>query len=116
MYRTYSKPLMREEPHEGEVVRHAHGQAMLQVERAVEPVGKEVKQRDAADAHVVDVVGPVDQQAAPDHDGQHREVDPVHPANRSRVFRLQAVHDFSSTAVPGALTYPLPLGLGERVG
>src|SRR5262249_10814662 len=44
--------------------------------------------------HLVDVVGPVDQQAAPDHDGQHRDVDPVHPANGPWVLRLQAIHDF----------------------
>src|SRR6516162_7259521 len=65
---------------------------MFEIECAVESVGKEVKQRDAADAHRVHVVGPINEQATPDHDRQHGDVDPVHPANRSWVFEFQAVH------------------------
>jgi hypothetical protein len=35
---------------------------------------------------LVNVVRPIDQQAAPDHDCQDREVDPVHPADGEGVF------------------------------
>src|SRR2546425_4068009 len=49
-------------------------------------------ERDNTQVEMVHVVGPVDQQAAPDHDGQDRDVHPVHPADDSWVFRLQAVH------------------------
>src|SRR5262249_16997832 len=51
-------------------------------------------------------IGPVDQEAAPDHDYQHGDIDPVHPTNGPWVFRLQAVHDLPSLAAPAARRPP----------
>ena len=39
------------------------------------------------------MVGPVNLHTTPDHDEQHREVDPVKPANRQRVFMNNAFHE-----------------------
>ena len=35
---------------------------------------------------MVDITGPVNQQTTPYHDGQHRKVNPVKPADRQRMF------------------------------
>jgi RNA polymerase sigma factor (sigma-70 family) len=70
---------------------------------ATEAVGEEVEQRPVAPADAVDVVGPVDQQPAPDHHRQHRHVDPVHPADGAGVFLLQAKHEAASLGRAGHL-------------
>src|SRR5439155_22833252 len=44
------------QPHEREVIRHAAGQAVMQVEYPVEPIGEEMEERHAADAHGINVV------------------------------------------------------------
>src|SRR5262249_35256471 len=88
----------REEPHECEVIRHADRQTLLEIQGAVETVGEEVEQRGVADANCVFVVGPIDQKSAPNHDGQERDVEPVHPADGPWVFRRQTVHDSSLAA------------------
>src|SRR5580693_99289 len=41
---------------------------------------------------LVDVVSPVDQESAPDHDSQDREIDPVHPADSQRMFGDYFLH------------------------
>ena len=68
----------------------------IQVEGLVEPVGEEVEQRQAAQAHAVHIVGPVNQHAAPDHERQHRNIDPVKPPDRPWMLLLQALHAGSS--------------------
>ena len=45
-----------------------------------------------AEVDLVDVVCPIDQQAAPDHDGEDREIDPVHPADGKGMFRDYLFH------------------------
>ena len=60
------------------------GQAVFEVECAVEPIGKEVKERDAADAQFVNVIGPINEQAAPDH---HQTDDATLPTRRCRGHR-----------------------------
>lgn len=59
---------------------HTLGQMMRYMQRIVKGMREKFQQRSVAPAQAIDPVGPVDQQAAPDHDGQHREVDPVEPA------------------------------------
>src|SRR5882672_11720365 len=58
-------------------------------------------ERDNPQVDIVHVVGPVDHQAAPNHDPEHRGVDPVHPTNCFRVFWLQTVHKCSPPCGPG---------------
>ena len=62
---------------------------MVETECIVESLREEMKESDVSPANLINIVGPIDQQAAPDHDGQKREVDPVKPANRSRMLRLK---------------------------
>ena len=61
---------------------HAFGQTVSDIEGVVEPIGEEMDQCEAADADPVNVIGPVDQRSAPDHDHQDWKVDPVKPADR----------------------------------
>ena len=65
---------------------------VVNVEDVVERVRKELKQRKSAQADPIDVIGPVDQQSAPDHDREQREVDPVEPANCGWVFGFEPFH------------------------
>src|SRR5579863_1680050 len=51
-----------------------------------------MEQRPAAPAHPIFVVGPVNQQTAPNHQRKHRKVNPVKPADRQRMFRFQPFH------------------------
>ena len=76
----------REQPPEEVVVGHPAGKVSVEVEHRVEAVREEGEQSPTAPADAVDVVGPVDPQPAPDHDGQKRKVDPVHPAHGARVL------------------------------
>ncbi len=77
----------REQPGEGEVERHPPGKAAFEAEFLVDGVGEQVEPvpTEQADAVGVSNVGPVDPQPTPDHDGEQREVDPVHPAPGSGV-------------------------------
>src|SRR5215470_1667490 len=59
---------------------------MIHSQRMVEALWKEPEQGSSSNTNTIYVVGPVDQQSAPDHCREHREVDPVKPANRERVF------------------------------
>jgi hypothetical protein len=69
-----------EQPHEAEMHGHAEGELVIEVEGGIERVGEEVEEGELTQTDAVDVVGPVDQDAAPDHDGEEGEVDPVGPA------------------------------------
>ncbi len=75
-----------EQPPDEVVDGHALGEAVRQAEGLVEPVREEGDQGPAAPAESVDVVGPVDEEAAPDHHRQERDVDPVHPPDRAGVL------------------------------
>ncbi len=79
--RRIDRAVDHEQPAEGEVERHAAGEAPIELERLVDGVGEEGEPLPAADPEGVDVLRPVDAQPAPDHDHQQREVDPVQPAD-----------------------------------
>src|SRR5689334_15735078 len=82
-----------EEPHKQEVPCHPLRQPVTDGERVVEPGWEELDQRRVTPAYAIDVVRPIDQKPAPDHHHQYREVDPVEPAYRQRMFFLETFHD-----------------------
>src|SRR5579871_1837609 len=84
----------REEPSEEEVPRQAVGQMLCQAERVVESRGKEGKELVRSPTDEVNVVAPINPEAAPEHQGEERKIDPVAPANRQRVLgtHFQAFH------------------------
>src|SRR6266403_1885620 len=76
---------------------HPLGQAMADAQGGVESVGEELEKRDVAVADAINVVGPVDQQSAPHHEGEQRHVDPMEPADRSRVLPFQGFHPLAAS-------------------
>src|SRR5688572_16541340 len=86
----------REEPHYHEVPGHPFGELALKPECRVKPIRKELEEREISPADSIYVVGPVDQEAAPDHQAEERHVDPVEPANRAGMLEFQALHVNSS--------------------
>src|SRR2546423_105545 len=66
-----------EKPRQGKVDSHSFGEAMMHIESLIDPLRKKWP---------VDVVRPVNQNSAPDHDKEERKVDPVIPANPKRMF------------------------------
>ena len=75
-----------EDPHEDEVEGHPFGEPPGEVEAFVEGVGKKAEQDGIAEVDLEDVVGPIDEHPAPDHDEEYREVDPMHPADGQGVL------------------------------
>src|SRR5260370_30386894 len=86
---------------------------------ATQPVrggaGKKMKQRKTADPDAIYIVGPVDQQPAPDHDGEQREVDPMQPAYCGRMFRLQPFHVHIFASEPRKVTVRIYMIYGAGV-
>ena len=76
----------KEDPHKHKMKGHSFGEAVGDVQRFVKRCGEEGKQDVVSQVDLVDIVGPIDQHAAPDHHGQDREVDPVHPADGEGMF------------------------------
>lgn len=60
---------------------HAFGQPEGNVKGLVERIGEKFEQGFIAPAQPVHIIGPVNQHTAPDHNTQHREIDPVKPAD-----------------------------------
>jgi hypothetical protein len=56
---------------------HAKREFVLEMKEAIYPIGKEVQRSDG-----INIIGPIDQQSAPDHHEQNGKVDPVEPAYR----------------------------------
>jgi hypothetical protein len=75
---------------EKEVKREAVGEPVVHIQRAIQYGRKKMESSNA-----IHIVGPIDEQSAPDHDPQQRKVDPVEPANSSEVFQLQFLHGAS---------------------
>ena len=93
--RNVSYSVYGEEPHEEEVIAETRREIERGVECAVEPVWKESEESMRADADAVDPlpvakirdgICPINEDAAPDHGEEKREIDPVHPADRKRMF------------------------------
>jgi hypothetical protein len=57
------------------------------VQQAINEVGKKVKASD-----VIDVVSPINENAAPDHHEQQREIDPVKPPDRYQMLETYLLH------------------------
>ena len=55
------------------------GQAKWNAEKIVETLWEKMEQLIAENPDAVNCVGPIDQHAAPDHNGKQREVDPMQP-------------------------------------
>src|SRR5580693_6210175 len=72
---------------------HALREALVEMERAIETVGEEVKQRGVSPAEFINIVGPIDEHPAPDHDGQHGEIDPVKPADGGGMLGLELLQE-----------------------
>ena len=66
--------------------RHTFGEPMRDVDGTVKGFRKELKIRSAADPYLINVIGPVYEQAAPYHDTQQREIDPMEPADGKGMF------------------------------
>lgn len=71
---------------------HAFGEAIGEIECFVKGVRKKMEPGFIAGMDPVDVIGPIDQHAAPDHDKKHREVDPVHPSDGEGMFGNDFFH------------------------
>ena len=85
-------PVDREKPHEKEVPGHSLSQAVINLKDLVKRIWKEMKERLAAPVNFVNIVRPVDQNPAPDHERQKREADPMKPANGARMLFDDPVH------------------------
>jgi hypothetical protein len=72
----------------------------------VKVLREKVDQRDFAEADAVNVIGPINKKAAPNHHAQDREVDPVKPADGQGMFLFQPFHDKTSSRVIAAATRP----------
>jgi hypothetical protein len=59
----------------------------------IKGIGKKFEQRCIAKTNFIYVIGPIDQEAAPDHDHQYRKIDPVKPSNSERMFRYNFFHE-----------------------
>src|SRR3984957_3375632 len=88
-----------EDPHKEEVVPQPLGHVVGSIHCLPEPMREETDQGKRPNSYAVDrmrvlvsVIGivPIDEQAAPDHGEEHGEIDPVHPADRERMFLVQA--------------------------
>ncbi len=66
----------------------ALGETLRSARPIVEPLRKEVKYLVTEQAYAIDGVRPVNQQSAPDHQEQEREVDPVQPTYRQQMLLL----------------------------
>jgi hypothetical protein len=71
---------------------HAFGQPAGDIELFVKGLREKGEQDIMTQADLVYIVGPVNQQPAPDHDGEDREVDPVHPADVEGMFEDYFLH------------------------
>ena len=49
-----------------------------------------------------DIVGPIDQQPAPDHDENDRKIDPVHPADGEWMFGDDFFHGLKLATICGS--------------
>ena len=78
---------------------HPLRQAVVEVQRLVEPIGEERDDRDSVQPDRVDVVGSVDQQAALDHDRQDRHIGPMEGPGRERVLTLKTSHRVALSAI-----------------
>ena len=58
---------------------HAFGKVVGDVQRFINPVREEMKERSFSNLYFVYVIGPVNQQATPDHTGQNGKIEPVKP-------------------------------------
>ena len=102
----------REYPHEKEVISQALGHMVRRVHRFPEPIREKADQCDGSYSNsiyrmrmlvCVVRVGPINKHSAPNHCGEHRKVDPVHPANSERVFLLQTDSGHSRFTESGLL-------------
>src|SRR6202051_4864165 len=73
--------------------RHSFGQTRVDRERVVKTLREKMKEGGVSPAECINIVGPVDEQAAPDHDGQQWKVDPVEPANGGGMLGLDLPHE-----------------------
>ncbi len=89
------------DPHKEEVVSQTLRHVVGSIHCLPEPLGEETDEREGPHANPVDrmrvFVGvvrivPIDEQAAPDHGEEHGKIDPMHPADRERMFFVQANH------------------------
>ena len=58
-----------------------------------------MKDLDAKDPDAVNGVCPVDEQTAPDHHRQNREIDPVHPPNSERMLIFDLLRHIAPVAI-----------------
>jgi hypothetical protein len=75
------QPVEKEEPHKDKMKSHAFGQSFGEMERPIKAFREKAVKNIVAHPDLIDIVGPIDQHPAPDHGKEHREVDPVHPAD-----------------------------------
>src|SRR5436309_588419 len=72
---------------------HPLGQAHLEMERLVELIGKKREEGPPAPSDAeAGILRPINQPSAPDHHGEHGNIDPVEPADRQRMLLLQSFH------------------------
>ena len=81
---------------------HAFGQSGSKMQSCIKILWKKLDQFNPRNPDPVYIIGPVDQQSAPDHNRQHRKVDPVKPADGQRMFFLESFthvlyNDYRST-------------------
>jgi len=81
-----NRAVYRKQPGKKEVKPQALGKAKRYLEIVVKPLRKEFEQFVAGDLQAIDVVSPIDKQPAPHHHEKQREVDPMQPAYRERMF------------------------------
>ena len=66
--------------------RHTRGKPVFHPHQFDKPGGEELEKHHSEYLDLIGLVGPIDEQAAPDHDHDEREVDPMKPAQGQRVF------------------------------
>ena len=99
--------IQHERPEKREVQRHALGQAVIDVQSGIHGIGEKMQECVLPQADPVHVVGPVDQQAAPQHERQERQIQPMHPTHRPGVLADQA--DVARQGHPSSLAPRAPV-------
>src|SRR5262245_16279346 len=65
---------------------------MLQIEAAVKPFRKEMEHINTSESNPIHVVRPVDQESAPDHRRQDRDIDPVEVTDGTWMLLFEFLH------------------------
>src|SRR5215468_10275888 len=97
------------------MISHSLCQSKRYMKRIIKRLGEKFNNRFIAKANLVYVIGPIDEQTAPYHYTQYREINPMKPANSQGMFVYNLFHRQSHEKVtkkkPASKKIGMPAGL-----